>query len=294
MYFQNVFAEEFIGNLLLADRQYSPSFKLRPNSGRGRDVVQSWTPGPYNLSGNDADSNTSATLTLNVAHDPNFKIWTSITVDVTTEAVSASSVTTFEIVAALNADTHFAQYFTASKTSGLDAIRISLNTSKYPSERTHFYVSNGNAEEKIGFNKRAGIDQLPAYFERHTIANRFTYTNNDISTLIKLTPGTYNVDADLIDAAVDSNGVSLGYDSGTVLADWQLLRGRSGLFEFTKNTYDGNTPPRVTSSIKYPAGAVAGDFAKKTTYTYTSTNVLPDQITEYPYVLTSGDLVTPS
>jgi hypothetical protein len=74
--------------------------------------------------------------------------------------------------------------------------------------------------------------------------------------------------------------------------DWRLLRGRgAGLFTFQKITVDSSD--RTTQIIEYPAGAVAGDFARKINYTYSSSNKSPSSITEIPYVLTNADLLTP-
>ena len=61
--------------------------------------------------------------------------------------------------------------------------------------------------------------------------------------------------AQIIATATDSKGKPLGFDYTVVQPDWALLRGRSGLFQFTKTT--GGT------SIVYPAGAREGDFAMK-------------------------------
>ena len=74
--------------------------------------------------------------------------------------------------------------------------------------------------------------------------------------------------------------------------DWELLRGRaSGLFTFQKMTVDSSD--RITQIIEYPAGAVAGDFARKIQYVYSGSNTNPIQVTEIPHVLQDGDLVTP-
>jgi hypothetical protein len=74
--------------------------------------------------------------------------------------------------------------------------------------------------------------------------------------------------------------------------DWQLVRGRgAGLFTFKKQTVDNSN--RITQIIEYPAGAIAGDFARKINYKYTSTNTNASSITEIPYVLTDADLLTP-
>lgn len=73
--------------------------------------------------------------------------------------------------------------------------------------------------------------------------------------------------------------------------DYELLSGRTGLFTFKKQTVDVSS--RITQIIEYPAGAVAGDFAKKTNYTYTGAQTAPDNVTEIPYQLTASDLITP-
>jgi len=293
-FFQNVFTAEFQGNLVLGDRQHSPTFKCRGNSGRGDSLVVAWKEPPYDLSGTDGSSVSKANLTISFAIDGSFKNWTDIVVNVRTGAGSTSAVTAEEIIANLNADETFSGKFLASTKSSPFASgkkRIQIEQ-KMPVERCRFYIKNGAAEAAIGFNVRAGVAALPSYFERHTVANRFTYDDSQ-NMLIKLSPSGSNVDALLINGAVDFNGNSLGYASASVPEDWELLRGRAGIFQFTKNTYDSNTPPRVTESIQYPAGALVGDFAKKTTYTYVSTNVLPSEVTEFPYVLQSGDLITP-
>jgi hypothetical protein len=322
-YFQNVFTADFQGSLVIGDRQHSPTFKCRGNFGRGDAFVVAWKEPTYNLSGNDGSGTSRANLTLSFAIDVGvFKNWSDITVNVTQNcnldgsgnptlpAVSTSAVTATEIMTSLNADATFSGKFTASLksspfSSGSPRLQITQNM---PVERCKFYIKNGAAEDAIGFNARAGIDQLPDFFNRHTIANRWFVdgpTTNAVpnvdgqNMLIKLAPtginvGNFNVDALLINYAVDNNGKSLGYNPTVALKNWELLRGRAGYFMFTKNTVDANTPPRITDTIQYPAGAKVGDFAKKITYVYTGTNAAPDQITEYPYVLTSSDLLTPS
>jgi hypothetical protein len=127
---------------------------------------------------------------------------------------------------------------------------------------------------------------MPSYFSRHTIANFIEHGPggdnaypDSLGLLIQLTQPTD-------DWYITNAGLST-----VASADYQLLYGRSGLFTFTKNTVDGSN--RITSKIEYPAGAVAGMFAKKIDYTYSGANTSPSQITEIPYVLTSGDLITP-
>jgi len=132
----------------------------------------------------------------------------------------------------------------------------------------------------LKFNKYAGVAELPNYFQKHTIENRNNYPDS-IGTLIKLDEGD-EVDQTIIEDA----GFSL-----TPKEDYELLKGRSGLFMFQNITVDGSD--RITQVIEYPAGAVAGDFARKIRYSYTSANINPNKVTETPYVLEDADLVVP-
>jgi hypothetical protein len=108
--------------------------------------------------------------------------------------------------------------------------------------------------------------------------------------LIALAPGTAT-EAALINNAVDAKGNSLGYSSSTVHTDWELLAGRSGLFQFTKGPSTGSVST-TTTTIIYPAGASTGDLAKKIVTQYDASSVVVKQY-EMPYTLTSGDLITP-
>lgn len=283
-FFMNVFDSDFEGNLLLSDRHHIPKFVCRRNAGRGKELVAAWNKGPYDLSGNDADGNAERYLKVTFClYDT--KNWATIQVDLTTGA----ALTPQEIVSTLNADTLFAERFNA----GLghfedDTVKRILIRQKRPITEMKFYIERGQADSVIGFNARAGVDELPSYFARHTLANRFTYTDSQ-GMLIQL--ATSGVDAAIINAAVDFRGSSLGYSSSSVREDYQLLRGKSGLFMHKKQTIDGSN--RITQIIEYPAGAVAGDFAKKTTMSYSASNTYPDKVVEVPYVLQSLDIVVP-
>lgn len=289
MFFQNVFTSEFLGNLVLGDRRYSLTFKCPPNAGRGDEIVYTWNEPNYNFSGNDADGNSKSVLNIEYAIDQGtFRNWTNIPVTISTSAsVSAESV-----VAALNANDAFQCVFEATTVRSKVGIATGVQIKqKKSATEMRFYIANGRAETVLGFNKRAGISQMPEYFSRHTIANRFNFSDS-FGNLIYLNPSTLT-SAELIDNAVDYAGKTLGFDSGTVLADWQLLNGNSGIFTFVKQTVDSTGGGRVTQKIEYSAGSGVGDFAKKTTYTYSGSKTTPDQIAEIPYVLTSGDLITP-
>jgi len=292
-FFQNVFASDFEGNWVLGDRQHIPKFVVSSNTGRGDEYVVAWNQGPYDLSGNDSDgTNTSDTLEVMYAlREP--KNWAEISVDIASGADDTSAVTAAEVVTALNADTLFSERFSASlsKFDGVTGLtRVSIRQKK-PITDMRFYIKNGRAEEKIGFNARAGVQELPSFFTRHSIDNRFAHTDSQ-NHIIELDLSDA-VDLNLVTNAVDAHGVAMdfGWDGTTAQADWELLKGRSGIFNFQKMIVDGSD--RITQIIEYPAGAIVGDFSRKIIYTYTSTNTKPDTIAEIPYTLESGDLITP-
>lgn len=288
-FFQNPLPDDFESNLVLGDRHHIPKFVVKGNAGRGKEIVYAWATSPYNLSGNDGDGNARKYLKINYCLH-NFKNWGTMTIDVTAGAASAAAVKAEEVVAALQADTLFAERFVADYGQFGDSTERTIRIrQKRPVTEFMFYIVNGQAEAYLKFNARAGIAEVPSYFARHTIANRFTYTDSE-GKIIQLDPAVVT-EAALINNAVDYRGVSLGFSSASVQDDWQLLRGKSGIFNFQKLTVDGSD--RITQIIEYPAGARAGDFARKIKYTYTAANKNPDQITEIPYVLQTGDLVTP-
>jgi len=286
-FFQNLFAQDFEGNWLLGDRHHIPKFVCPKNAGRGDEMVTVWTEGPYDLTGQDADGTVdkdllSITFALN---EP--KNWATIQIDIGAGAAVAAAVTPQEIVANLNADAIFADRFTASLTSfngggadGGGSRRITIKQLK-PITQMRFYIENSGAEEALGFNSRAGVGELPSYFDRHSIDNRHTFDDSQ-NHLVALDPVTNTVDANIIDNSVNYAGVSLDFTSVTVREDWELLEGRSGLFDFTND--DGSSDPNT--KIIYPAGAEIGDLAKKVVTTSGNTFVIP-------YTLVSGDLITP-
>jgi hypothetical protein len=288
-FFQNPFNEDFEGNWLLADRKHIPKFVVKRNAGRGAEVVVSYGADPYNLSGNDSDG--AARNILNICFClHNTKNWATVSVDVTTNASNINAVTNQEIANSLNANALFSERFVANIGSFDDSAKPRLTIKqKKPVTEFKFYIKNGQAEDQIKFNAKAGVSELPTYFNRHTISNRFNFEDSE-GMLVYLNP-SLNIDAGVINNAVDFKGNSLGYNSASVTPDWKLLEGRSGLFIFSKITVDGSD--RVTSKIEYSAGSKEGDLAKKITYTYTGANKTPNTVAEIPYTLTSSDLVTP-
>ncbi len=287
-FFQNPFTADFEGNWVLADRHHIPKFVLKRNTGRGDEFVQAWTKGPYNMSGNDTAGNSRNTLVINYSLNDS-RNWAALSINVATGAASSSAVTAYEIVTRLNADTTFASLFVASIEQFEDkSPRVSIRQRK-PFVQFKFYISNGRAEEAMTFNARAGVGELPSYFARHTIANRFTYTDS-AAMLIALNTANA-VDQAVITNAVDNRGTNLGLVYSDPQLDYELLKGRSGLFQFTKGP-SANAVSTTTTVITYPAGAVIGDLAKKTVTQYDASTVIVAQY-EIPYTLTNSDLVTP-
>lgn len=271
-FFQNVFDQEYQGYLVLADRKLSPTFSVSPNKNMQSKQI-AWNSGPYDFS-------TSGILEFNFCWDEEFKNWSSIQINIS--GVNPAATKAVEIVEILNSNITFSSLLIAStiKLNGSDTVVLSRNPSK--KQNFKFYFSNSGAELVLGFNDQAGVGELPSYFERHTIENRFNFPDS-AGMLIRLD------ESDPSDQVIIQKA---NFDPSLMQEDWQLLRGRgSGLFTFKKMTVDGSD--RVTQTIEYPAGAVEGDFAKKTKYSYTGSNKNPSEITEIPHVLESSDLINP-
>jgi len=276
MFFQNPFDSEYRGHWVMSDRQYVLTFSVPPNKNKS-DYQLAWTAGPYDFS-------SVTDLTINYAFDENLKQFVSRAIDVS--GATPAETTALEVVDALNADEFFSDHFLAKvKQVNFDGVEgeTVLIVAK-PGRRKQIvklYISNSGAETKLKFNKKSGVAELPSYFARHTIENRFNEDSD--GQLVELD------ETDLVDQGVITDA---GLNYADMQADWELLGGRaSGLFMFRKQTVDGSS--RVTEIIEYPAGAAVGDFARKIQMTYTGAKTEPDQITEIPHVLVSGDLVTP-
>lgn len=267
-FFQNLFNQEFQGNWVLGDRQHSLTFKCPPNV--SSDYHLSYNEGPWDLSSENI-------LTLNYAWDVNFKNYASLSIDVA--GITANNTKPNEVAAALNSNSIFSEMFVA-KIKNLNVL-IEPKIGRIKKE-IKLWISNTGAETKLRFNKKAGIAELPFYFSRHTIDNRFSFP--DSAGQLILLDETNPIDQLIIEEA--------GFDPSKMKTDWELLQGRaSGLFSFEKITVDGND--RITEIIEYPAGALIGDFARKINYVYIGSNKTPSQITKIPYILQSGDLITP-
>lgn len=272
-FFQNVFGQEYQGFLNTGnDRNYSLTFRIPANQ-NNQDYQFAFNAEPYNLAA-------SPNLTINYAWDTEYKNWSPLTINVAGSV--AAQTKAHEVVSALNANATFSSMYEArvAKNNGSNHVLIVSKPGR-AKQIIRMYVSNGGAESVLKFNKKAPIAELPCYFKRDTIENRFNFepANNH---LIELDPCN-SVDADILTAA--------GF-SQTPQEDWQLLRGRAaGIYNFKKQTVDGSD--RVVEIIEYPAGAVEGDLARKTIYTYTDTNNNPDQIFQIPHCLEAADLIVP-
>lgn len=271
-FFQNVFDQEFQGYLAatgVGGMKFSPTFRIDPNVNMQSQQV-AWNKGPYDFS-------TSGILIFNFAWDVNFKQWASVSIDVS--GTTAASTSASEVISALNSDPIFSSVLIAKiiELDGGQSVSISKKTAK----NLKFYFSNSGAETKLKFNKKAGVAELPNYFERHTVKNTNNYEDS-AGMLIKLDKDD-EIDQKIIQTA--------GLNPFDIKEDWELLRGRSNLFKFKKITVDGND--RTTEIIEYPAGAIAGDFAKKINYSYNGSDKNPNKVTEIPYVLKTEDLITP-
>lgn len=295
-WFQNPFTEDFRGSsFALSDKHFTPTYICPQNAGRGIELVMSWSNSlTFNLTGNDTDGNSKDALVLAYSFDvPDmFKRWTQFTI--TGLSALGAAATADQIVAALNAFAGFSGLFVA--TVEVDNARTVVPRifikQVLPYNRFRFYVVNGRAESVLSFNARAGVAEIPSCF-----ANSVVGDIDGTNLLVQLDPAGKNIDAAVIDNAVDYKGNTLGYNSGVVQADYLLLDGKCGTYKFTHTiSSDGSSRPTVV--IEYNAGAKVGDIGKRITNTYavahpSSNFTIADQ-TEEPVVLTSSDInITP-
>lgn len=278
-FFQNLFNQEFRGNWVIGDRQYSLVFAC-PGNKNTSDYQIAYNSGPWDLGSGGEES--EGVLTLNYAWDSSFKNYASLEINVAGD--NASATTPQEVAAILNSNEIFSSMFVAEVDNRLSTgstVSIKSKSGRAKKE-IRLWISNTGAERKMRFNKSAGVAELPTYFSRHTIENRFNFSDS-AGQLVLLDES--NVDDQLIIEEA-------GFVPAEMKADWQLLEGRaSGLFTFQKLTIDGSD--RISQIIEYPAGASVGDFARKIKYVYSGANTNPSQVTETPYILQSEDLVTP-
>lgn len=272
-FFQNVFDFEFRPSLIGSDRQYQTGWKIKGNTNRS-DYMLSHAAEPYNLTA-------SNILTFNYAYDIKFMNYASLSVAL--NGASLAAVTAHEVVNSLNTNAIFADLFTAIVYPSTDNSSINnkvLIKGKKNRATWRAYISNTSAETILNFNKNAPVAELPNLFTKYDIQQRFAYPELGGDRLILLNPAN-PIDAAIITAA--------GFNPASPKADWELLAGSSDAYWFYKKTYVAGN---LTEEIKYPAGAGVGAAAKKTFYGYDGGGNLI-KVCETPYVLQSGDLVTP-
>jgi len=273
-FFQNVFAQEYQGYLNTGnDRQYSLTFKIAANQNT-QDFTYSWNHDPFDFS-------VYNTIKINYAWDEEFRNWSSVEINIS--GLNSNQVTAYEVVSSLNADANFASMFEARVSkNGIKNHVLIVAKQNRPKRIVKMYISNTSAERILRFNKKAPVGEIMSFFSRDTIDNRFTFPLS-LAHLIELDPENE------FDAQIISEG---GFNPASPKADWELLRGRaSGIYTFKKQTVDYEG--RIVEIIEYPAGALVGDLARKTIYTFTDTNTQPDEVFQIPHVLTSDDLITP-
>jgi alpha-tubulin suppressor-like RCC1 family protein len=160
-YFQNLF-NDYYGYYTAGDSSsFKLTFKVPANKNHGEFFIN-WNTGPYDF------SSFGSNLTFNFAFDPSFKNWSTFTVDVA--GVDSAATTVYEIVDILNNDSNFKDWYTAGIYNN-NQIGI---RQKRPAIQFHTYISNSSAEFALKFNKNAGIADIPSYFDKDTIDNRFT------------------------------------------------------------------------------------------------------------------------
>jgi len=273
-FFQNVFNQEYQGYLQTGnDRQYSLTFKVKANQ-NNQDYQFAYNNEPYNLSSNN-------TLTINYAWDEEYRNWSSLSVNIA--GADPANTKSYEIAEILNTNEIFSGMYVASvATNSTKNHLIIKSKSQRAKQIIKMYISNSSAEIELKFNKKAGVAELPTFFTRDTISNRFTFQNN-LNHLILLDV------SNPIDQAIITEA---GFDYNSTQEDWELLRGRGvGIYTFKKQTIDANS--RITQIIEYGAGAIEGDLARKTIMSYSGAKTQPDKICEIPHVITSGDLLIP-
>lgn len=384
-FFQNPFTEEFRGNWVLGDRQAALTFQCPPNTGRGPEVVAAWNNAPFDLSGNDADGNATRTMIVTFCLDANmYKNWVSMSVDIGTTSNAAGRLNATllqDIKADLDNNTlnpGFSQYFETSITGGTattftgDKVagqtRLTIKQ-RMPANRFKFFIENAQAETVLRFNARAGVAELPNYFLRHSISERFNYddANNQLVALskpitlitkanpaictsmnhglaagastvriAKTTTGTIDgnqtatwvsadtfsipvstlgdpdhpsyvagsgisgvrgfwasrINVDVIANATTPKGATLDLDLDNSLYDYELLKGRSGIYNHQNIITETVGLFRILQIIEYPSGAQAGDLGRRIQYSYAAAGASnPDRVWETPYVLAAADII---
>lgn len=273
-FFQNPFEFTFNGSLFGIGSEYNISYGIGANRNKSNYITL------YNLEPYDLSEGTE--LTFNIAIDPDMLHFGSFSVTIT--GLDTTAITAAEVVASLNSNVNFNQYFTAKiiKFSASDA---NNTVSMIAKNRMFFrcYISNKSACFPLAINKYAPVKELPDLFQQYAVKNIFTYLNYGSQRIIYLDP------SDVDDAKVITNA---GFDPDNPTPDWKLLASASPHYTFTKTVYNSENSS-IYYKLVYPAGAIAGQMCKKIIYEYDEEeNVVG--VCEIPYILNNDDLIYPA
>lgn len=195
-FFQNLFDGSYEATWMLGDlKSHHLTYRIRGNKNMGEALV-AYNEGPYDFSD-------GGVFTINFTTDVNFKHWATFTVDVTGDDPAIT--TAHEVKDLLNASTAFSDWYTA----GVDNNRVYIRQRK-PITTFRTYFANSGAELALKFNKYAGVADLPSYFNKDTIENRFNYEDSQ-GKLIRLShPITGNTVANPTVVTSAAHGLTSG------------------------------------------------------------------------------------
>ena len=281
-FFMNPFNQEYKGLFPQVDHHAFSKPLITytvPNSKNTSTAMIAWNTEPYNFS-------SLTDLTINYAVNADFVGFSALTVDVS--GATPGATTALEVATALNANTTFTTWFTAraqdvTENNGSQPTQSVLIQSTKQQTQIKAYMDNTGAESLLGFNKNAGIAEIPSVFTKDIITN--SHLENSAGILIELDGTDTAIDRPIIRDFLDNQV----WTNADLLEDWQMLEGRGGRFVFQINTSNADGQP--TDTITWSAGAVEGDMAVRTIQVWSgATDTVPDEKYEVPHVLSSSDV----
>lgn len=280
-FFMNPFNQEYKGMFPQVDHHAFSKPLITytvPNNKNTNTAMIAWNTEPYDFS-------SLTDLTINFATNPDHG-FSALTIDVAGSTPGAT--TALEVATALNANATFADRFNAvaqnvTQNNGSAPTQSVLIKSTEEQTQIRTYMDNTGAEQLLGFNKNAGIAELPTYFSKDTIENY--HLPNSAGQLIELDGTDTAIDRVIIRNFLDDQT----WTNADLLEDWQMLEGRGGRFVFQIATNNGDG--QATDIITWSAGAVAGDMAVRTIQVWgAAADTVPDEKYEVPHVLTTSDV----
>ncbi len=308
-FFMNPFDTDFKANLVMAVGtsgwgQQSLTYNVPANKNNSLATV-AWNPEPY-----DFTLTTDDILTIRYNNNQ-INGYTYATLNISLTGVTTAA----GVVSALNGNATFATFWNAKVKEFSEGKTVFIEAKPALSRLgIKYWFENLGAEEALRFNKMAGIAEIPSYFSRHRFeaytdaASPNFMKDNEVFQLIQLDvdPLAYINDplvSPEITAAIAAvnlaiiqeftnnpsfAGVSDPNPDNRVKYDWELLKGRTALYTFTKKTFSGGLPTEI---IEYNAGSVVGDAAKRTVIVYSGVD--PIEKFEMPHILVAADMITP-